>query len=125
MVIATEAPTVCFDIFIAGDLAQAKQVCREYCMEVGACVTVEPVDYIYTGGEEAGIRVGFINYPRFPTDAEAIFAKASDLAGRLMHRLCQQSYSIVGPDKTVWFSRRPEDASRTALAGSKEGDRDE
>ena len=46
--------TIRFDIYMAGDLAQAKQVCREYCFEVGMCVHVEPVDFIYTGGEETG-----------------------------------------------------------------------
>ncbi len=39
-----------FEIFMAGDIAQAKQACREYC-RVGLCVTIEPCDYIYTGGE--------------------------------------------------------------------------
>lgn len=100
-------PTIRFDIFIAGDLAQAKQVCREYCFDVGLCVTVEPVAYIYTGGEEAGVRVGLINYPRFPTDADSLSSKAKELADSLMERLCQHSYTIVGPDQTEWFSRRP------------------
>lgn len=103
----TTATTIRVDIFIAGDLEQAKQVCREWCMEVGACVTVEAVSYIYTGGEEAGVRVGFINYPRFPSDADTIFNRASGLADRLLVRLCQHSYSIVGPEKTTWYSRRP------------------
>ena len=100
------APTIRYDVFIAGDLEQAKQLCREYVFDVGLCVTVEPVTYIYTGGEESGVRIGLINYPRFPTDAEELFAKASVLAEHLMHRLCQHSYSVVGPDETVWFSRR-------------------
>lgn len=104
------AKTVRVDIFIAGDVQQAKQVCREWCMEVGACVTVEPVSYIYTGGEEAGVRVGFINYPRFPASEAYIAGRAENLAERLMQRLCQHSYSIVGPEETVWHSRRPEDA---------------
>lgn len=78
-------------------------------MEVGACVTVESVDYIYTGGEESGVRIGFINYPRFPSDAATIFNRAGDLAARLMERLCQHSYSIVGPEHTLWVSRRKED----------------
>lgn len=106
----TTAPTIRYDIFIAGDLAQTKQACREWCMEVGACVTVEPVDYIYTGGEEAGVRVGFINYPCFPSDADALMSRAGALAERLMHRLCQHSYSIVGPEHTVWASRRKDSA---------------
>lgn len=103
----TSVPTIHFDIFIAGDHQQAKQVCREYCLEVGLCVTVEPVDYIYTGGEEAGVRVGLINYPRFPSTDEELLLRARELADRLMHRLCQHSYSIAGPDTTEWVSRRP------------------
>lgn len=102
------APTIQYDIFIAGDLEQAKQVCREWCMEIGGCVTVEPVSYIYTGGEEAGVRVGLINYPRFPEHSEDIAMRAMDLAERLVTRLCQHSFSIVGPEATSWHSRRPD-----------------
>lgn len=102
----TTVQTVRFDIFIAGDLEQAKQVCREYCFSVGLCVTIEPVSYIYTGGEEAGIRIGLINYPRFPSASAELREKARGLAAILMERLCQHSYSIVGPDETEWFSRR-------------------
>ena len=105
------APTIRFDIFMAGDLAQAKQVCRQYCFDVGLCVTVEPVSYIYTGGEEAGIRVGLINYPRFPTTEEVLHERATTLAQTLMNHLCQHSYSIVGPRETEWFSRRPDPQS--------------
>lgn len=115
-----------FDIFIAGDLDQAKQVCREHCMAVGLCVTIEPVTYIYTGGEESGVRVGLINYPRFPSTHDELLEKAATLAGLLMNRLCQHSFSIVGPNHTSWYSRRPESAlspRQNALAGelAKEG----
>ncbi|MBN7755467.1 hypothetical protein JYP46_01405 [Nitratireductor aquimarinus] len=103
----TIAPTIKYEIFIAGDIQQAKQVCREFCFAEGLCVTVEPVTYIYTGGEEEGVRVGLINYPRFPTNKDDLAAVARDLASSLMRRLCQHSYSIVGPDETEWISRRP------------------
>lgn len=99
--------TIRFDIFIAGDVEQAKQVCREYCFDAGLCVTVKPVTYIYTGGEESGVRVGLINYPRFPSTEGELRVKARDLAETLMRRLCQHSFSIVGPDRTDWYSRRP------------------
>lgn len=105
---AAVAATIRFDIFMAGDIAQAKQVCREYCMDVGLCVHVEAVDYIYVGGEEAGFKVGLINYPRFPSDEAAIEQQATNLANKLMDRLCQHSFSLVGPSQTQWFSRRPE-----------------
>jgi len=100
------APTIRIDILIAGDISQAKQVCREFCFEQGLCVTIESVSYIYTGGEESGVRVGLINYPRFPSDLGTITDTAKRLAHELMVRLCQHSYSIVGPEETQWFSRR-------------------
>jgi len=98
--------TIRFDIFMAGDIDQAKQVCREFCFNNGFCVHIEPVTYIYTGGEEEGFRVGIINYPRFPASHEDLFSSAKSLAENLVFRLCQHSYSIVGPEMTEWLSRR-------------------
>jgi hypothetical protein len=102
-------PTIRFDIFMAGDIMQAKQVCRDYCFEIGLCVHVESVDFVYVGGEETGFKVGLINYPRFPTVTEDLEGKVLELATRLMERLCQHSFSIIGPDETKWYSRRPPD----------------
>lgn len=93
-------------IFIAGDKKTAKQVCRKWCMENGDCVTVEPIDYIYTGGAESGVRIGWINYPRFPKSHEEILSKARSLAELLAKELCQHSYSITTPEKTYWHSGR-------------------
>ena len=93
-------------IYIGGDLDTARRVCREYVYEVGECVTVEPVEYVYKGGSETGVRVGFINYPRFPSAPETIFARAKELANLLMEALCQHSYSIVANDWTEFVSRR-------------------
>ena len=101
------APSHPISIFIAGDHDRAKQICREFCMNIGACVTVTPTAYIYTGGEEAGVVVGLINYPRFPADYRDILAKARQLADDLMHGLCQHSYTIQTPTETHWYSRRP------------------
>lgn len=103
-----DCETIRYDIFIAGDASQARQVCRKYCFEIGLCVTVESVLYIYKGGEELGVRVGLINYPRFPSEQESISGHAKNLADLLMVDLCQHSYSIVGPSTTTWASRRVE-----------------
>ncbi len=102
------APSFVFAIYMAGDIDQAKQICREYCFKIGLCVTIEPITYIYTGGEESGFRVGLINYPRFPSEPQEIKEKVNHLAMILMEKLCQHSYSFVGPIETVWVSRRPE-----------------
>jgi len=93
-------------IFIAGDYATAQQVCREFCHEFGACVTVTPTEYVYTGGQEAGVIVGFINYPRFPQTGDQIKMRAFKLADRLRERLCQHSYTIVASDGTIWDTTR-------------------
>jgi hypothetical protein len=99
-------PTIRFDIYMAGDIAQAKQVCREFCFSVGLCVHIEPVDFIYTGGEETGFKVGLVNYPRFPSDHDALRATAFNLGAALQSRLCQHSYLVVGPNRTEWWSCR-------------------
>lgn len=98
--------TIQFSIYIGGDIDVAKQACREFCFDVGLCVTVEAVSFIYTGGEEAGVKIGLINYPRFPTNFDDLSDKATNLANVLLDRLCQNSYSIVGPHFTEWHSRR-------------------
>lgn len=95
-------------IYMAGDIAQAKQVCREFCLDVGLCVTVTPTTFIYTGGEEEGFIVGLINYPRFPALPQDITDKAQALAEFLRQRLFQHSYCIVGcgGGRTIWNSTR-------------------
>ena len=102
------APSGWAKIYIAGPLAVAEQVCREECMREGLCVTIEPTKFIYTGGEETGCVIGFVNYPRFPSDQAAITKRASDLALLLIERLCQTSAMVMDPQQTVWFSRRSE-----------------
>jgi hypothetical protein len=93
-------------IFIAGELAAARQTCRKWCMENGDCVTVEPTEFIYTGGAENGVRISWINYPRFPKSPDQILEGANKLAELLMVDLCQHSYSITTPNKTYWKTRR-------------------
>ena len=97
-------------IYIAGYITHASQIVRRYCM-TGLCVTIEPLDYIYTGGREAGMRIGLINYPRFPSDSTKILETAIDLANVLRDELSQHSWCIVTPDQTIWDSSRKSDST--------------
>lgn len=117
----TTAPSYPVSIFIAGDYDEARRECRKWCMDNGACVTVTRTSYIYTGGEEFGNLVGFINYPRFPATPAEIEAKAEALGLWLMHGLCQHSYTIQTPVETRWYSRRP--TTDTPQSGQGVGDR--
>ena len=106
--IRAEVPSYPVSIFLAGSLVIAERVCREYCEDVGYCVTVTPTRYVYRGQELAqdGTIVGLINYPRFPEPPDAIWARAEILAASLCAEMGQESYTIQAPDRTVWFSHR-------------------
>lgn len=101
-------------IFIAGSYCKAKEIAQKFCNEVGCCVTVSKTVYVYTGGKEKGVVVGFINYPRFPNKPDEIEDKANQLAELLLKGLKQQSYSIQTPDETKWVSYRPEDVDQNS-----------
>ena len=107
--ITKHAPSFPVSIFIAGDPGEARRICRQFCDEEGLCVTVTPTTYVYTGGEEAGVIVGLINYPRFSAGPRAIETKARSLGMLLKAELGQESFSIQTPTETTWFSWREAD----------------
>jgi hypothetical protein len=98
-------------IWIAGDYSDALRCARAFCAKEGACFAVQPVDYVYTGGQEAGVCVTLINYPRFPESGASLHSKAQRLAGLMCSELFQHSYSIEGPGITEWVSHRDEGLS--------------
>jgi hypothetical protein len=89
------------DVGFVYPVDEARRVCQKYCDEVGLCVTVASTEYIYTNGNEPGVVVGLINYPRFPAKAEDIRSRALVLAERLREALKQYRVSVVFPDETV------------------------
>ena len=84
-------------IFIAGDYHKACNLCAEWFGMTGGCATVTPTYYIYTGGREAGVAVGLINYPPHPSTEQDLMASARELAEFLRADLGQRSYTIQGP----------------------------
>lgn len=92
-------------IYIAGPIEVAKQIIRAECLRQGLCVTVEPTDFIYTGGEERGYVVGLIQYPRFPDTEQGIYERAVDLAKKLLEGTHQLSVLVMTPTVTTWMTR--------------------
>jgi len=82
-----------------------KEICQEYCDEIGFCVTFTPTQFFYTKGNEPGAIVGCINYPRFPRLNKENKKKVITLAKRLMKAANQHRVSIVMPDETVMLER--------------------
>jgi hypothetical protein len=97
------------EIFIAGNLAIAKNTCESFCTSVGLCVTVTPTTYVYRGGREDGVIVGLINYPRFPKPKDFIVGQAMELAELLKKDLDQGSYTVQDEWTSVFVSTRDED----------------
>jgi hypothetical protein len=81
--------------------AAAVRIARIYADEVGLCVTVTRTTFVYTEGDEPGVIVGLINYPRFPSEPVDIRAHALALAERLQRGLSQHRVSVVLPNETV------------------------
>lgn len=103
------AATFWVKIFGSGPLHVVEQVCRKNCFEKGLCVTVEPMKFIYTGGEEQGYVVGLINYPRFPTsNFQEIEERAKELAFQLLDATYQHSVLVMTPITSYWYTKREE-----------------
>jgi hypothetical protein len=87
-------------------LAEVWKICRDYCDYEGLCVTVDPTHFYYTNGNEPGVKVGLINYPRFPSTFEEVENKALEIALLLKRALNQNRVSIVMTDKTIMLEER-------------------
>lgn len=104
-----ECLTHVIKIYIAGDKNLARQVLQEYVMK-GMCVSISDEEYIYTMGNETGIVVNLINYPRFPKSKQELLTEAYQLAEHLIEKLYQGSCTVVDYSGESYFiSRRPED----------------
>ena len=67
----------------------------EYCTQNKLTVSVTPTKYIYVNGEEDGVIIGLINYPRFPSTKEEIKKIALDLGQKLLELFYQYRVTII------------------------------
>lgn len=92
-------------------LEMAREWLHDYVNKTGLCVALTPTEFIYTGRKwpdgsvtnvgEPGFTVGIINYPRFPSDPEAIKATALTIADGLLRLYKQFKVTVVLPDVTI------------------------
>lgn len=75
-------------------------VIREYTDLVGWAVTVTPTNFVYTGGEEPGVIIGAIQYPRFPKEIKLIESHLYSLAHLLMTTFKQYRCTVEFPDRS-------------------------
>jgi len=83
----------------------AFDVCQKYCDKIGLGLTFTETNYIYTNGNEPGLIIGLINYPRFPKDEQDIHKTSQELGKILLKELEQERLSIVYPDITLMLEK--------------------
>lgn len=93
-------------IWVAGDIIQARQKLRELCFPKGLCATITPTEYMYAGGEELGFVIGMIQYPPFMESELSLLRKAERVGKALAENAMQWSFTIVTPTATFYYSRR-------------------
>ncbi len=122
--IHSELPTYEVNIFLGlrcgySEVISPAEDIRKLCdkfVERGLCVTIQELDFIYTGGREPGVKIGLINYPRFPKSEDEVYNTAIELAELLIKETNQFRCTVITPKSTYLLenkdmSRKFEDRS--------------
>lgn len=87
-------------------IEKVHKICSEYVNEINDCVTITPTEFVYVGGSEIGVVVGYISYPRFPRSRKEIRSRAIKLAEILMVELNQYRVTITTPYKSFMLENK-------------------
>lgn len=87
-------------------LEEVLDICQEFVDEKKECVTITPTQFVYTQGNEPGVIVGFIMYPRFPRSEEEIENRAVELGKILLNKLRQNRLTITTPFKSIMLKNK-------------------
>ncbi len=98
-------PTFWARIYIAGPKHKAEDVCRKW-TEQGQCINIYETNYIFKYGEQTGVVVELINYPRFPRTADELTVMARDLGFTLLKEMSQGSFTLQTTNETIYYDRR-------------------
>jgi len=87
-------------------------ICDEFVNKIKDCVTISPTEYRYVNGNEPGVIVGYISYPRFPRSRKEIRKRALELAKRLMIQLNQYRVTVTTPYKSYMLENNDPQIAR-------------
>jgi len=95
-----------YNSYVLMSINDVKNICTTYVNEHKLCVTITETEFVYVNGNEPGVIIGLINYPRFPSEPYKIKHHAICLAEILKEKLMQQRISIVCTDETIMLGER-------------------
>ena len=84
--------------------AKAEKFIKKYVTDNPMCVTMTRTNFAYVDGDERGLIIGIINYPRFPKSQRKLKEYAMEFAKVLKEEFAQKRISIMFPDTTLTFS---------------------
>ncbi len=112
------------------DADRVKREIRYFCNKVGFCVSVTPTEFLYTKtatadadprGDEPGLIVGLIAYPRFVEEIPSLVDKAMRLAAICRNAAEQHRVSVVFPDRTVMVGAKARPAATAPATNATTG----
>ena len=89
-------------------LNDVREICDKYVNDIKDCVTMTETEFRYVDGNEPGVIVGYINYPRFPRTNADIVKRALTLAEALMDGLGQNRVTVTTPNKSYMLESEKE-----------------
>jgi hypothetical protein len=87
--------------------SDAVEIIKRWCNERKQCVSITPTRFVYVDGQEPGLIIGFINYPRFPMNKEDILARAIELGESLRKHFKQFRVSVTTPTTSYLLEDEP------------------
>ncbi len=83
-----------------------EELIGEYVNEHMFAVNLQDTKFIYPGGSEDGLKIGLIQYPRFPATEETILQNAIKLAEHLMSKLNQFRCTVQTSDQVFLLENK-------------------
>lgn len=82
------------------EMELVRKLCDDFVNNEKDCITITPTEFRYVKGNEPGVIIGWIRYPRFPRTEKEIRERAFKLANTLMIEMGQQRVTVTTPTKS-------------------------
>lgn len=110
-----ECNTFTASIYISTTKQEAISFLSKYFGNLGMCATVTETDFVFTGGREVGVCIGFINYPKYVSTPEDIAHTVIEIADKMLTKTYQRSCSVVCSDRTYYLTNTDIQGSMKSL----------
>lgn len=87
------------------DLEEVEELMQKFVDENNECVTITPTKFVYTKGNEPGVIVGLIAYPRFAKSDFIIKERAVEIGKILMVAFKQNRLTITTPEQSIMLEQ--------------------